>query len=606
MRRLLGTSLTATSLTASTLTASTLTVSTLLTALTLFLLSGSPSFAESTVPDAAEPPSPPPEDVGRQMLRAELNPQLFPVPSELIDNIDFWFKVYTEYDNHVVLLHDEWHLGVIYAALDFSELDASGVSDNRKRKRRRDEIRKAREKYRHILSHLASGKTSKTYPNDQARVEALFADVPGGRSKYSTALNRLRTQTCLKNRFAEAIERSGIYMPTMEKIFIERGLPLELTRLPFVESLFQWHARSSAAAGGIWQFVPSTGRQFLRIHAELDERYDPIKSTDAAARFLADNFEALKTWPLALTAYNHGRNGMKRAVRKLGTRDLGTISQKYRSRTFGFASRNFYSEFVAAWRAYEDRAIHFPGTEPFPPLEFDEFLPSTYVNLPKLAQGASIDSDVLKNMNPALSREVWEGHLFFPKSYPLRVPAGSKETVEKAFVELPSQLKSAHQVGLRYQVRSGDTLGAIARKYGTSVGALQRANRLRGHIIRVGQKLLIPPSSRAGSSRVARAAVATSPGTHVVRTGENLSRIAGRYGTSVATIKSANRLRGDHITVGQRLTIPGADSASTHLVRSGESLAKIAGRYGVSVSALRKANKLSGDLIRPGQVLFIP
>ncbi len=576
------------------------------TSLILLLFAVSPSLVAATSPDTAEPPAPPQEGVGQHMLRAELSPKLFPVPSELVDNVEFWLKVYTEYDNDVVLLHDEWHLGVIYAALDFGELNGSGISDSRKRKRKREEIRKAREKYRHILSHLASGKTSKTYPNDQARVEALFAGVSGGREKYTKALNRLRTQTCLKNRFAEAIERSGIYMPTMEKIFRDRGLPLELTRLPFVESLFQWRARSSAAAGGIWQFVPSTGRQFLRMHAELDERYDPIKSTDAAARFLGDNYESLKTWPLAITAYNHGRNGMKRAVRRLGTRDLGTISQKYRSRTFGFASRNFYSEFVAAWRAYEDRAIYFPGTKPLPPIAFEEFLPSTYVHLPKLAQTAAVDTEKLKEMNPALSREVWEGHLFFPKSYPLRVPIGTSKQIETAFVDLPAQLKSAHQVGLRYQVRSGDTLGAIARKYGTTVGALQRANRLRGHIIRVGQKLLIPPSGRAGTSRVARAAVTTSPGTHVVRSGESLSRIAGRYGTTVGAIKSANQLRGDRIHAGQRLTIPGADHASTHLVRSGENLAVIAGRYGVTVQALRQANRLSGDIIRPGQVLVIP
>ena len=480
--------------------------------LTLLLLAGLAGDAHSTTPDTAEPPVLSPDGAQKQLLRAELDPKRFPVPSVLLPNVAFWSKVYTEYDNHVVLLHDERHLGVIYAALDFSDLDASGLSENRKRKRRRDEIRKAREKYRHILSHLATGKTSKTYPNDQARVEALFAGVPGGRAKYSRALNDLRTQTCLKNRFAEAVERSGYYMASMEEIFRRYDLPTELTRLPFVESLFQWHARSSAAAGGIWQFVPSTARQFLRMHAELDERYDPLKATDAAARLLSENYAALKSWPVAITAYNHGRNGMKRAVRRHGTRDLGVIVQKYKSRTFGFASRNFYSEFVAAWKAYEDRAIHFPDAQPRPLLRFDEFAPSTYVHLPKLAQQASIDTEVLKSLNPALSREIWDGNLYFPKNYDLRIPSGSLQQVQQAFVDLPKTLKSGHQVGLRYRVRSGDTLGAIARKYGTTVGALQRANRLRGHLIRVGQKLLIPPSGRSGISSGAQAAAVAPPG----------------------------------------------------------------------------------------------
>ena len=571
-------------------------------------LTGPAVALPSATPEATVPAAPG-EDTSRPVaLKADLDPRLFPVPSELIHNVEFWTKVYTEYDNNVVLLHDERHMNVIYAALDFTELNESSMSEANKRRRKRDEIRKAREKYKGILTDSAAGRTSRSYPGDQARVESMFAGVPGGRAKYSQARNRLRTQTCLKNRFAEAIERSGYYMPTMEEIFRRADLPVELTRLPFVESLFQWHARSAVAAGGIWQFMPATGRSYMRIHAEIDERYDPLTATAAAARLLSENHQALKTWPLAITAYNHGRNGMKRAVRRLGTRDLGTISQKYRSRTFGFASRNFYAEFVAAWRAYENRHIYFPDAVPRPLLRFDEVTPTDYVHLPRLAQAASVDLDDIKYLNPALSREVYGGHLYFPKNYALKVPDGTGPQVEAAYASLSSAHKSAHQVGLRYRVRSGDTLGAIARKYGTTVGALQRANRLRGHIIRVGQKLLIPPSGKAGSSPVARAASLPASGRHVVRRGENLSRIAARYGTTVSSLKRANNLRSDRISVGQSLKIPGSGGSSTssHVVRRGENLAKIAARYGTSVQALRRANRISGSTIHPGQVLVIP
>ena len=284
-----------------------------------------------------------------------LDSRLFPVPEQLEPNVRFWTTVYTAYDSHQVLLHDDLHLDVIYAVLDFTELDASGASAGRRELVKRQEKRRAKSKYQTLLRNLAAGQTSKSHPEDQARIKKLLAEIPGGRSKYSAAAGRLRLQTCLKNQFAEGIERSGVYMATIEETFRNRGLPVELSRLPFVESLFQWKARSSAQAGGIWQFVPATARIYLDMELEFDQRYDPLRATEAAARHLEGNFKALKAWPVAITAYNHGRAGMQRAVRRLGTRDMGEIATRYRSRSFGFASRNFYSEFVAAARIYEDR-----------------------------------------------------------------------------------------------------------------------------------------------------------------------------------------------------------------------------------------------------------
>ena len=136
-----------------------------------------------------------------------LDPQLFPVPEKLEPNVDFWTDVYTVYDSHQALLHDELYLNVVYAVLDFTELDASEVSAGRKSLVKRREMQKAFSKYRTLLQNLASGRVSRTHPQEQARIERLFARVPGGRSKYSAAASRLRTQTCLKDQFAEGIER---------------------------------------------------------------------------------------------------------------------------------------------------------------------------------------------------------------------------------------------------------------------------------------------------------------------------------------------------------------------------------------------------------------
>ncbi|MDA8019092.1 MAG: LysM peptidoglycan-binding domain-containing protein [Thermoanaerobaculia bacterium] len=558
-----------------------------------------------------------PADVSRAQPTAEpvaadgtqkraVDPELFPLPEELEDAVDFWFKVYTQYPSTTKLLHDELHLGVVYAALDFSKLEKSNTSERRKREIRRDHVRKTERKYRSILDHLAKG-TDSPYPEEQRRVELMFGDVPGGRSKYTAAKSRFRTQTCLRDHFSAAIERSGIYMSTIEQIFRAEGLPVELTRLPFVESMFQWKARSSAAAGGIWQFVPSTARAYLEMTAEYDQRYDPLVATKAAARFLGENHRALDSWPLAVTAYNHGRYGMKRAAKRHGT-DIAAIVKNYRSRTFGFASRNFYAEFLAAARVYHQRKRIFPGVEPLPPLDYAPFEPAHYVPVPELVAAAGADADVLRAMNPAISREVWSGDLYLPKGYELRVPSTQLESFQAAYDSLPGTLKTPHQMGLRYRVRPGDSLSRIASRYGTSASAIQRANGLRSaNRIRAGQVLLIPPK---GGARFAVRGAST-PASHVVQRGESLSLIASRYGTSVAALQKANGLRRpDNLQVGQRLTIPAGGAASsgraTHTVRSGETLAKIARRYGTTVAALQRANRLSGHIIQPSQVLVIP
>ncbi|MEM6455668.1 MAG: LysM peptidoglycan-binding domain-containing protein [Acidobacteriota bacterium] len=546
------------------------------------------------------------------------DPRLFPVPPSLEPNVAFWTRVYSGHDDDTVLLHDDRHLQVVYAAISMA--DFKDLSDGRKRLKRRERIRERKAHYAAMLDDLAAGRDGGPDPAraaDMARIAALFNDVPGGRSKYRAAKARLRTQTCLRNQFAGGIERSGRYMTHIEATFREAGLPLALTRLPFVESLFREQAKSSRAAGGIWQFMPSTGRLYMTLNAVHDERYDPLTATRAAAKLLTANHANLKTWPLAITAYNHGRAGMARAVRKLGTRDLGTIAARYRSRTFGFASRNFYSEFIAAAAVYADRERLFPGVEPLPPLTYDVFAPPRYVALPALAAAADTELDALRALNPALQRAIWRGDLYVPKDFTLRVPDGTGDRFSRAFAGLSGDVVADGQRVTRYRVRRGDTLGRIAARHGTTVGALQRANNLRSaNRIRVGQVIEIPKarggSRRASSSAAARAtparATASAGGgaAYVVRPGDTLSAIGARHGVSVDVLRRVNQLRSaDQLRVGQRLRIPAAGTV-THVVRRGETLTRIAARYGTTARAIRSANGLRGDLIRPAQVLVIP
>jgi membrane-bound lytic murein transglycosylase D len=408
----------------------------------------------------------------------------------------------------------------------------------------------------------------------------------------------------------------------MERIFSRRGLPTELTRLPFVESMFQENARSKVAAGGMWQIMPASGRRLLAVGLDLDERYDPFLAAEAAATILKENYELLGTWPLAITAYNYGSNGLVRAVASLGTRDLGVIVSRHRSRVFGFASRNFYAEFVAAATLYDNREHLFPTLRPAPELRFEEFAPDRYVSARELAARAAADLEGLRPLNPALSHEVWSGRLLVPAGYRLRVPEGQGEAFRAAYAALPADLKLGRQAGFEYRVRPGDTLGSIARRHGTSVAALQQANRLGNRtMIRAGQILRVPPGKAPAAVAPAVAAAAAPVAARATEGRPDSPGTAGGRGSEPAAGRAPSPSTPDGAgdpsptagaaAAGETGPAPIAPSASPdsgaeariHVVRRGETLYAIARRHGTTVEALMRANGLEGHRIHPGQRL---
>ncbi|MGE0704846.1 MAG: LysM peptidoglycan-binding domain-containing protein, partial [Vicinamibacterales bacterium] len=263
---------------------------------------------------------------------------------------------------------------------------------------------------------------------------------------------------------------------------------------------------------------------------------------------------------------------------QLGTKDMGVIAERYESRTFGFASRNFYAEFLAAFTVYADRETLFPGVEALAPVTFDAFEPGAYVSLLDLAYLTGTDVAQLTALNPALHPDVSRGVLLVPAKYPLRVPSGTEDAFEDALDRLPDSRKRERQLSATYRVRRGDTVGAIARRYGTTPTAIQRANGLSrpdriyvGQVLEVGTGGSWTPLVWTGTARVTNVQATLSPApaahasaggsegarTHVVRRGETLTRIAARYGVSVPAIAGANSLRSvNRIRPGMRLDIP--------------------------------------------------
>lgn len=261
----------------------------------------------------------------------------FPCPPKMIASVDFWKKIYTEVSNREGLIHDSENLNVVYEAF----LSPPEASPGRKM-----ELKSRLSYYEHQLRRLAEN------PDSQdaflMKIASCWEGMNPDAQTYRAASQRVRFQRGQREKFLAGLKRSVAYLTAMKKILKQEGVPEELVYLPHVESSFNCQARSKAGAVGMWQFLYATGRHYLTINNRVDQRKDPLLSTRAAARLLRDNYEKLQSWPLALIAYNYGTNGMVRATEEHNTNDFVYILDNHKKRTFRFASKNFYAEFLAA------------------------------------------------------------------------------------------------------------------------------------------------------------------------------------------------------------------------------------------------------------------
>ena len=335
-----------------------------------------------------------------------------PLPPELEPDVAFWEAIFTRYDSSEGVLHDNRHLDVVYERIDIP----ARVS-RRERQRRVGQRRAA---LRATLLELASGGRD-NLSAEAARVLALWPDDVSN-AELERAAGRIRYQQGLADRFREGLERSGRWRGHVETELARLGVPLELVALPHVESSYNPNARSHVGASGIWQFTRSTGRRFLEVDHILDERNDPWLATTAAGQLLAYNYSITGNWPMAITAYNHGLGGVRRAMREFGDTAYVDILRRYRGRTFGFASRNFYVAFLAASRVDKDRERYFPGLVFDEPEDYRYFEMPAYVSAGDLVSALGLTPGQLATHNPALQPTIWQGSKHVPRGYRLRVP----------------------------------------------------------------------------------------------------------------------------------------------------------------------------------------
>src|SRR3989454_7146314 len=366
---------------------------------------------------------------------------LFRRPGELEPPIRFWRAVFTQYSAHQVVLHDAVNLDKVYKVLDFRSRLDDGFSDGELAGLERIETDVELDRLRATLLRLhALGPRPESLTAEERAVYDLWADDPAPDRFLAAADDkRLHSQRGLRERFAEGLRISRRYFPEMERIFREEELPVELVRLPLIESCFNLRAYSKVGAAGIWQFMPKTGRLFMRVDNLVDERRDPISSTPAAARFLTRVHDRLDTWPLTITAYNHGPEGVARAVSELGTTDIATVVRDYHGKAFGFASRNFYAEFLAALDVERDFKTYFGDLPAEPPLRMRERRLERPLGIEAAARLARTPRSELASLNPALSTLVVSGRRPIPAGYRLRLPEAAGAGFQTRLAEFSAE-----------------------------------------------------------------------------------------------------------------------------------------------------------------------
>jgi len=418
-------------------------------------------------------------------LPAYANDEPFPLPSELERDVRFWLSIFSDVTTDEGLLHDNRNLSVVY-----ERLPMPAKTGRRERNRRIGERRKH---YQAILETLASGNRS-GLSVEHERVLGLWGDDTPD-EEFAAAARRIRFQHGLSDRFADSLRRAGYWRDHVNRSFRKHGVPTDLAALPHVESSYNPEARSHVGASGIWQFTRSTGRRFMQVDHIVDQRNDPFFATDAAARLLAYNYSITGNWPMAITAYNHGLAGARRAMRQHGNTAYADIMRNYKGRTFGFASRNFYVAFLAARQIDRDPDTYFPGVVPEEPVDYERFQLDAYVPVQTLLSTLGVSERDFRLHNPSLQATVWQGSKYVPRELELRVPRADLGSPLDALLAgiAPDQRFAEQLPDMFHTIERGDTLSQIADTYDTSVSTLVALNSLSSrHRIRAGQRLRLP------------------------------------------------------------------------------------------------------------------
>ena len=454
--------------------------------------------------------------------------------------------------------------------------------------------------------------------------------VPADHPRVIEAVEFLTTQR--REYIQRGLERAQRYLPLIRETFAKAGVPPELVWIPLIESLFQPVVRSRASAVGLWQLMAPTARLYgLRVDYFVDERRDPVKSTEAISRFILDYYAEFKDWHLAIAAYNGGKGRVGRALQRTNTSDFWSLAA---TRTLPRETREFVPKILAAILIGSEPDRYDFIIEEQQPFAFDEVTIDSMTDLQVIAEAAGTTLETIQQLNPQLLRRTTPRI----REYTLRVPTGHATEFRVAYAAIPieDRVRVAEHI-----VSRGETLSEIGNDYGLSWRAVADYNGIRDpRRVRIGTTLLIPVAQAANSFAVpnsVRPELVERSGlergervAHTVRRGESLWLIARAYNTRVDDVKRWNGLRSDRLNQGDTLNIyyggtaanispangaaspdhaaasaPPSPQALTYTVRRGDTLDSIARMHGISLQNLRAWNGLLSSRIYPGDQLTI-
>ena len=419
---------------------------------------------------------------------------------------------------------------------------------------------------------------------------------------------------------------ADVYFPLFEQTLDKYNMPLELKYLAVVESALNPRAGSWAGAKGLWQFMYATGKVYkLNVTTLVDDRYDPLKSTEAACQHLNDLYTMFGDWFLALAAYNSGAGNVKKAIRRAGGIKNYWAIWPYLPRE----TRGYVPAFIAV-----NYVMNYPAEHNICPLDpgiikdgTDTVMVHDVLHFDQLNEMLGIPMEDIKFFNPQYKEGIIPATqkkpllLQIPDKYVGAYIDNEKELYNfktKSGIDkekLQERMKAISDRSV-HVVKKGETLSQIARKYHVSVSQLKKWNNLKSDNLSIGQKLTVyssgAPMAQAGNTNpVERSTVQT---VHTVKSGETLGKIAQKYKCSVTDLKKWNNLKSNTIRVGQKLKVypPENQSSSTqstqssgtvYTVKSGDSLWSIAKKHNVTVDHIKKLNNLKSNNLKVGQKL---
>jgi peptidoglycan lytic transglycosylase D len=469
----------------------------------------------------------------------------------------------------------------------------------------------------------------------EAEIKTTKSDLPLMLNDQVAMFINYFSSTKGRHTLEHGLTRAGLYRELISQTFKKVGVPQDLIYLAMAESGFQPLAVSRAGARGMWQFMAGRGSMYgLERNWWVDDRQDPVKSTEAAAHHLKDLYHQFGDWYLAMAAYNTGPGNIQHAVERTGYADFWEL---YRRGVLPQETRNYVPIIVAVTiMAKNPTQYGLENVVPETPVATDQVSINYPVDLRLVAECLDTSAETLQQLNPSLLR------MTTPKdqTFTLNLPAGSKDKYETAIALIPPDMRTFWRY---HRVEYGESLGSIARKYHTSTSVIEDANNLSSDEVTVGSKLIIPVAPGKSGESTAYSRQATR---YKVRKGDTVGSIADDFQIPVEKVRKWNRLKGNTVAVGRTLLIykplagsagpeaassgddpvasksgkkgktttaaksgpkstAGTRSATVHKVKKGETLSSIAQSYNTTVANLKKNNANLSANLRPGEVLVI-